>query len=193
MVDDTFGGGEATPRQFMEVLEAVAMADASTAWCLGQGLGCSLVAAFLDPKVAHEIFDDPKAVVAWGPTSGSAKAVAVDGGYRATAYCLERGGIGARIRGIVLLDALYGEHDRLARWIQGGTGFAVILGGPSTAQGHTTLQHRLAAAGWPLRSTLPRRLGPGLTIMMMTPTSHRLLPLIGPPHQPLTAALARLD
>lgn len=118
---------------------------------------------------------------------------AYSGGYRATAYCLERGGIGARIRGIVLLDALYGEHDRLARWIQGGTGFAVILGGPSTAQGHTTLQHRLAAAGWPLRSTLPRRLGPGLTIMMMTPTSHRLLPLIGPPHQPLTAALARLD
>jgi indole-3-acetate monooxygenase len=85
LLPHTFGGGEATPRQFMEVLEAVAMADASTAWCLGQGLGCSLVAAFLDPKVAHEIFDDPKAVVAWGPTAATAKAVAVDGGYRATA------------------------------------------------------------------------------------------------------------
>lgn len=80
----SLGGGEATPRAFMEVLEAVATADASTAWCLGQGLGCTLVAGFLDPKVAHEIFDDPKAVLAWGPTNATAKAIAVDGGYRAT-------------------------------------------------------------------------------------------------------------
>ena len=55
----SLGGGEAAPRAFMEVLEAIASADASTAWCLGQGLGCSLVAGFLDPKVAHEIFDNP--------------------------------------------------------------------------------------------------------------------------------------
>jgi indole-3-acetate monooxygenase len=80
----SLGGGEATPLAFMEVLEAIATGDGSTAWCLGQGLGCSLVAAFLDPKVAHEIFDDPKAAVAWGPTNATAKAVKVEGGYRAT-------------------------------------------------------------------------------------------------------------
>jgi indole-3-acetate monooxygenase len=84
LVPRSLGGGEAGPLAFMEVLETIAAADGSTAWCLGQGLGCSLVAAFLDPKIAHEIFDDPKAVVAWGPTNATAKAVKVDGGYRAT-------------------------------------------------------------------------------------------------------------
>ena len=84
MLPRSLGGGESSPLAFMQVLEEVAKADASTAWCLGQGLGCSLVAGFLDPKVAHEIFDDPKGVVAWGPTNTTAKAVPVEGGYRAT-------------------------------------------------------------------------------------------------------------
>jgi hypothetical protein len=118
---------------------------------------------------------------------------AYSGGYRATAYCLDRGGVTPRIAGIVLLDALYGEQDRLARWIGHGTGFAVMLGGPSTAKGHAELRRRLMAAGLPIRAALPRRLAPGDIVMTMTPTSHRLLPLIGPPLQPLAAALSRCD
>jgi alkylation response protein AidB-like acyl-CoA dehydrogenase len=84
LVPKSLGGGEADPLAVMGVLEAVAAADASTAWCLGQGLISALVAGFLDPKAAQEIFGEPNAVVAWGPTNSTAKAVKVEGGYRAT-------------------------------------------------------------------------------------------------------------
>ena len=78
------GGGEATPRVVIQVVEIIAAADASTAWCLGQALGCSRMAGFLDRAVAREVFGNPDAVLAWGPPDGSAKAVSVDGGYRVT-------------------------------------------------------------------------------------------------------------
>lgn len=114
---------------------------------------------------------------------------AYSGGYRATAYCLERGGVTSRIRGIVLLDALYGEQDRLARWIERGAGFAFMLGGPSTAIGHEALRRRLTAAGHATLDALPRRLKRGDIVMPLTATSHSRLPVSGPPEWPLAAAL----
>lgn len=80
----SLGGGEATPLEAAQVMEVVAAADASTAWCLGQALGCSFAGAYLDPKIAREIFSPPDAIVAWGPESMSSRAVEVDGGYRVT-------------------------------------------------------------------------------------------------------------
>ena len=78
------GGGESAPRIVFQVTEIIASADASTAWCLGQALGCSRMSGFLDRTVAHEVFGSPDAVLAWGPPDGVAKAVSVDGGYRVT-------------------------------------------------------------------------------------------------------------
>lgn len=78
------GGGEATPLDVLQVSQIIAAADASTAWCLGQALGCSRMAGFLDQTVAKEVFGSHDAILAWGPPDGSAKAVAVDGGYRVT-------------------------------------------------------------------------------------------------------------
>jgi alkylation response protein AidB-like acyl-CoA dehydrogenase len=80
----SMGGGEAPPLTVMQTAETVAAADASTAWCLGQALGCSRSAAFLDRAVAEEVFGSPDAVLNWGPPAGPVKAVAVDGGYRVT-------------------------------------------------------------------------------------------------------------
>jgi alkylation response protein AidB-like acyl-CoA dehydrogenase len=77
------GGLETDPVTFLLVVEAIASADASTAWCLSQAGGCAMAAAYLDASVAQKIFGDPRAVLAWGP-GPKAKAVAVDGGYRAT-------------------------------------------------------------------------------------------------------------
>jgi alkylation response protein AidB-like acyl-CoA dehydrogenase len=80
----TLGGSEIDPVTFVRVIETIARADASTAWCLCQASGCSMSAAYLQPDVAREIFgDDPRAVLAWGP-GPDARAVAVDGGYRVT-------------------------------------------------------------------------------------------------------------
>jgi len=79
-----YGGMETTPPAFARAIEAAAQVDASTAWCLCQGNGCAMAAAYVAPEVAKAMFgDDPRAVLAWGP--GKAEAHVVDGGYRVTA------------------------------------------------------------------------------------------------------------
>lgn len=80
----SLGGGEADPLTLLHVLETVAAADASTAWCMGQAFGCSLSAAFISEEAAEHVFGPPNSVLAWGPINMKAKAVATDGGYRVT-------------------------------------------------------------------------------------------------------------
>src|SRR5436190_1752834 len=43
------GGEEVEPGMFVAAVEELAKADASTAWCMAQGSGCSMTAAYLDP------------------------------------------------------------------------------------------------------------------------------------------------
>ena len=45
--------------------------------------------------------------------------VAYSGGYLASAWALHHGGATNRVRGLVLLDALYGDVDKFAAWIAG--------------------------------------------------------------------------
>lgn len=59
-------GAALQPALLAQVTETVAMADASTAWCLGQALGCAMSAAFLDEKYAKQVFGPRNAVLAWG-------------------------------------------------------------------------------------------------------------------------------
>jgi indole-3-acetate monooxygenase len=73
-------GGELEPARYLEVVEEIAKQDASTAWCIGQASGTAMAAAYLEPEVARAIFADPRAVVASGPSNGTA--VAVEGGFR---------------------------------------------------------------------------------------------------------------
>jgi alkylation response protein AidB-like acyl-CoA dehydrogenase len=84
LLPESLGGGAADLVTFNQVIEAVAAADASPAWCLAQAAGSSHAAGFLDAKIAQEVFGAPDALVAWGPPAGIAKAIAVDGGYRVT-------------------------------------------------------------------------------------------------------------
>ncbi|MBA4033091.1 MAG: acyl-CoA dehydrogenase, partial [Bradyrhizobium sp.] len=76
-------GIETDPVTFFHVIETIAKADASTAWCLSQAGGCAMSAAYLDLPVARAIFGDPRAVLAWGP-GPRVRAVECDGGYRVT-------------------------------------------------------------------------------------------------------------
>src|SRR6516162_8125829 len=76
-------GAELLPADFVPVIEEIAKADASTAWCLNQASGCSMIAAYLEPEAAREIFGGPRGILAWGPGPGEARVVA--GGYRVTA------------------------------------------------------------------------------------------------------------
>jgi indole-3-acetate monooxygenase len=79
----SLGGAELPPADFVPVIEEIAKADASTAWCLNQAAGCSMTAAYLDPAAACEIFGGPHGILAWGPGPGTARIV--EGGYRVTA------------------------------------------------------------------------------------------------------------
>jgi alkylation response protein AidB-like acyl-CoA dehydrogenase len=77
-------GIETDPVTFFHVMETIARADASTAWCLSQAGGCAMSAAYLDLPVAQAIFgNDPRAVLAWGP-GPRVKAIECEGGYRVT-------------------------------------------------------------------------------------------------------------
>src|ERR1700710_1964465 len=60
-------GFETDPVTFFHVIETIARADASTAWCLSQAGGCAMSAAYLDLPIARAIFEDPRAGLAWGP------------------------------------------------------------------------------------------------------------------------------
>ena len=89
MVPRECGGEELRPEQYVQCVEAVAMGNASAAWCMNQGSGCSMSAAYLEPPVAAKILGVRDGVIAWGQQRNS-KAVVVDGGYRVTgkwAFC----------------------------------------------------------------------------------------------------------
>src|SRR5947207_1289830 len=60
-------GAEVDPVTFVRVIEAVSSADASTAWCLCQTAGCSMVAAYLRPGRALGGPGRPLGATALGP------------------------------------------------------------------------------------------------------------------------------
>jgi alkylation response protein AidB-like acyl-CoA dehydrogenase len=111
------GGAELAPPFFMEVLEEIAKADASTAWCLGQCGVCAMVAAYLERDAAREIFGTHPGVLAWGSAAGEVHAVS--GGYRATwrwtfaSGCRQASWLGAHVHVI--------EPDGKKRLKQDGT------------------------------------------------------------------------
>jgi indole-3-acetate monooxygenase len=78
-----FGGYELKPIDFIQCVEAIAEGDASVAWCMNQGFGCSMAAAYMASEVAGEIWGGARDVVAWGQGPG-AKARRTEGGWRVT-------------------------------------------------------------------------------------------------------------
>lgn len=83
LLPQSLGGAQAAPEAFMQMLEEIAKADASTAWCLGQCSVCAMIAAWLDHDTAQEIFNTPPGILAWGAIAHEARIV--EGGYRVTA------------------------------------------------------------------------------------------------------------
>jgi indole-3-acetate monooxygenase len=74
-----YGGAELDPPSLVQVIEAVAQHDASTAWCLGQTNICAMTSAYLAPAVVQDIFGPDTGILAWGPGPGEARVVA--GGF----------------------------------------------------------------------------------------------------------------
>jgi alkylation response protein AidB-like acyl-CoA dehydrogenase len=83
LVPRSLGGEEVSPVEYVQALEEIAKADASTAWCLGQTSVCSTLAASLPEQTAREIYvKNPRGVLGWGPPGKTGRAVAQAGGYR---------------------------------------------------------------------------------------------------------------
>ncbi len=83
LLPESFGGFESPPTVFMQMLEEIAKADASTAWCLGQCSVVAMTAAYLDADVARHVFGKPNDIMAWGAIAHDVQAV--PGGYTISA------------------------------------------------------------------------------------------------------------
>jgi hypothetical protein len=90
--------------------------------------------------------------------------VAYSGGYLPAAYSLAYGGAGDRIRGVVLFDALYGEPDKFAQWIESETSHAFFVSAfsGSSKSGNLEMQARLERNGVHTQTGLPGKLRPGV-------------------------------
>ncbi len=89
--------------------------------------------------------------------------VAYSGGYLPAVYSLTVGGEGGRVRGVVLLDALYGEKDKFVRWVEGSgrNAFFVSAYSTSSRDGNLAIEAELQQAGITVQNELPATLGPG--------------------------------
>src|SRR5579862_6635140 len=83
LLPKSIGGFESPPLVFMEMLEEIAKADASTAWCVGQCSVVAMTADYIDTDVAHQVFGKPTDIAAWGAIAHDVQAV--PGGYTISA------------------------------------------------------------------------------------------------------------
>jgi len=72
-----YGGLECSPRQIVDAVEAVAEANASAGWCVMIGATTAMNAAYMAPKTAQEIYNDPM-IITGGVFAPMGKAI-VDG------------------------------------------------------------------------------------------------------------------
>jgi hypothetical protein len=95
--------------------------------------------------------------------------VSYSGGYRAAALSITRGDSENRVKGVVLLDSLYGEAENFEKWILGDRKrffISTYLG--STKARNLDLQRQLKERGVPVKNSLEgmRRLQPGTVVVM---------------------------
>jgi hypothetical protein len=127
-------------------------------------------ARFLGEAAQHlaRLHGDPRSVRSFA--SMPVMIVAYSGGYLTTAWCVHHGGIGNRLRGVVLFDALYGELDTFADWVaRQKSAFFVSTYTHSTEARNTRLQKVLAERQIPVATTLESRLRPGSVAFLPAP------------------------
>ena len=95
--------------------------------------------------------------------------VAYSGGYLSAAFSLAVGGADSRVRGVVLLDALYAETEKFRDWIvRHRDGFFISAHSPSTRPENIALQQMLDASHIPYTTALPPRIDFGSVTFVAT-------------------------
>ena len=101
------------------------------------------------------LYGDPRSTMAFA--NMPIVLVAYSGGFGPTLSVLDRGGVKSRLRGLVLLDALYAGIDQFADWIaENRSAFFVSSYTPHTAHHNADLEHALRERSVPHVSELRR-------------------------------------
>ncbi len=123
--------------------------------------------------------------------------ISYSGGYRAAALAITRGDTQNRVRGLVLLDSLYGEMDKFESWVTADRKrffISTYLG--STKARNLELMRQLRERGVPVRTSLDgiRRLQPGTVVFISggNEENHRDYVQDGWIANPITDVLNRL-
>jgi hypothetical protein len=102
--------------------------------------------------------------------------VGYSGGFLPTAWSLDVGGVSDRVRGVFLLDAVYGELDKFASWIENHrSGFFVSSYTHYTARRDHELMSVLKEKGIAVSEDMDQPLRPGSVVFVETPegVTHR--------------------
>ncbi len=131
---------------------------------------------FINESADHlaQLYGDPGAAKAFA--NMPVIIVGYSGGFVPTAWSLEVGGLGNRVRGVFLLDAVYGELDKFASWIENNrTGFFVSSYTHYTARRDHELMHMLREKGIAVSENMDAPLRPGSVVFVETPegVTHR--------------------
>jgi hypothetical protein len=131
---------------------------------------------FMAESASHlaRLYGDPKSARAFA--NMPIVIVGYSGGFLPTAWSLEVGGIPDRVRGVFLLDAVYGELDKFASWIEKNrSGFFVSSYTRYTKRHDQELMQMLRDKGITVSETMDGPLRPGSVIFVQTPdgVTHR--------------------
>jgi hypothetical protein len=121
--------------------------------------------------------------------------VAYSGGYYPAAWVLRQGGLGDRLRGVVILDGLYGDLDKFADWIAGHeAAFFLSAHSRSSREENASFQRILTERGIRFTPSLPAKLTPGTVAFVGSPDEieHRDFVTKAWVEDPLRAVLARI-
>jgi len=124
---------------------------------------------FMDESVGNlaKLYGDPASAKAFEKMP--IVIVGYSGGFLPTAWSLEVGGISDRVRGVILLDAVYGELDKFASWIETHrNGFFVSSYTQYTAPRDRELMSMLRGKGINVREDMDGPLRPGSVVFVKT-------------------------
>ena len=120
------------------------------------------------------LYGDPSAAKAFA--NMPVVIVGYSGGFVPAAWSLEVGGLGHRVRGVFLLDAVYGELDKFASWIENNrSGFFVSAYTRYTKRHDRELIQMLKEKGIAISDDVDGPLRPGSVVFVETPegVTHR--------------------
>src|SRR6266478_9188655 len=124
----------------------------------------SLAGLYGDPGTARAFANMPVVIVGYS------------GGFMPAAWSLEVGGLGNRVRGVFLLDAVYGELDKFASWIENNrSGFFVSAYTRYTKRHDRELMQMLKEKDIAISEDMDGPLRPGSVVFVETPegVTHR--------------------